>query len=288
MIKGDLDGSEIPDPGDGLGVVARTGVCGFDAREKSNGTGMAPRVAIRPRIDAHELQFRRLQPCFLHQLAFRRLLDSFTDIDESTRQSQFSLEWRFLPSNHKHTAAGIDNDAVDSKKWRFGRRHGSSTSVQSAALKRATSAALLLYRRRNGLEVLLAHLGGPFWRKKDDGAWTIPKGEIHLGEEPRKAAFREFAEETGYTAGGQALPLGSLRQAGGKWVHAWAVEEDWDPAALVSNTFSLEWPPRSGRTQQFPEIDRAAWFDIPSARSKILKSQSPFLDRLEEILSRGG
>ncbi len=153
-------------------------------------------------------------------------------------------------------------------------------------MKTVASAGLLLYRRRKGLEVLLAHPGGPFWRNKDDGAWTVPKGEIHDGEDTYEAAVREFAEETGHVVQGQALPLGSLRQAGGKHVYAWAVEAEWDPVALVSNTFTIEWPPRSGRTAQFPEIDRAAWFDISSARSKILKSQSEFLDRLENELAQ--
>jgi predicted NUDIX family NTP pyrophosphohydrolase len=152
-------------------------------------------------------------------------------------------------------------------------------------VKTTSSAGLLLYRRSKGLEVLLAHPGGPYWRNKDDGAWTIPKGEILEGEDPYEAAIREFAEETGYSAGGQALSLGSLRQAGGKRVHAWAVESDWDPATLISNSFRLEWPPRSGRTEQFPEIDRTAWFDIPAAYTKILKSQSEFLTRLERGLA---
>ncbi|MBS0233231.1 MAG: NUDIX domain-containing protein [Proteobacteria bacterium] len=153
-------------------------------------------------------------------------------------------------------------------------------------MKTAASAGLLLYRRRKGLEVLLAHPGGPYWRNKDDGAWTVPKGEIHDGEDPYEAAIREFAEETGYVVQGQALSLGSLRQAGGKHVYAWAAEEEWDPVTLVSNTFTIEWPPRSGRTAHFPEIDRAAWFDLHSARLKILKSQSEFLDRLEKQLAQ--
>jgi predicted NUDIX family NTP pyrophosphohydrolase len=149
-----------------------------------------------------------------------------------------------------------------------------------------TSAGLLLFRRRHGLEVLLAHPGGPFWRNKDDRAWGIPKGEIEAGEDPLVAARREFAEETGHLADGPALPLGSLRQAGGKWVHAWAVEKDWDPERLVSNTFSMAWPPRSGRIEEFPEIDRAAWFDLATAHRKILKSQLEFLTRLESALAQ--
>jgi predicted NUDIX family NTP pyrophosphohydrolase len=148
-------------------------------------------------------------------------------------------------------------------------------------MKTIASAGLLLYRHRSGLEVLLAHPGGPYWRKKDDGAWTVPKGEIGEGEDYYVAAVREFKEETGYAPKGKPTSLGSVRQAGGKFVHVWALEDDWEPEALVSNLFSMEWPPRSGLKQEFPEIDRAAWFDIATARRKILKSQSEFLARLE-------
>ncbi len=151
-------------------------------------------------------------------------------------------------------------------------------------MKTTASAGLLLFRNRDGLEVLLAHPGGPYWRNKDDGAWTIPKGEILEGEAAYDAAIREFAEETGSTPQGSLVSLGYVKQAGGKLVHAWAVEEDWNPEGLVSNTFSIEWPPRSGQTQLFPEIDRAQWFDIKTAYTKILKSQSEFLDRLELLL----
>jgi predicted NUDIX family NTP pyrophosphohydrolase len=153
-------------------------------------------------------------------------------------------------------------------------------------LKSKVSAGVLLFRRRNGLEVLLAHAGGPFWQRKDDGAWMLPKGEIQEGEDARAAAQREFAEETGHSPQGTWFSLGSLRQSGGKLVHAWAVEGDWNPTALVSNTFSLEWPPHSGRSQTFPEIDRAQWFDLETARTKIIKSQAEFLDRLEAELGR--
>ena len=130
--------------------------------------------------------------------------------------------------------------------------------------------------------MLLAHPGGPYWRNKDNGAWTIPKGEIHAGEDPYVAALREFTEETGFHPRGEALPLGTVRQAGGKLVHVWAIEDDWDPGRLVSNAFDMEWPPRSGRLQSFPEIDRAAWFALSEARERILKSQREFLDRLEQ------
>lgn len=146
------------------------------------------------------------------------------------------------------------------------------------------SAGLLLYRSgAEGLEVLLVHPGGPFWRAKDDGAWTIPKGEIEEGEDELAAARREFGEETGWRPAGAAHDLGSVRQAGGKRVRVWAVAGDWDPAKLASNSFSVEWPPRSGRLQEFPEADRAAWFSLAAARRKILKSQIAFLDRLAAL-----
>jgi predicted NUDIX family NTP pyrophosphohydrolase len=143
------------------------------------------------------------------------------------------------------------------------------------------SAGLLLFRRKdNGIEVLLAHPGGPFWVKKDEGAWSIPKGEFADGEEPLAAAKREFEEEMGVPAEGEVIPLEPLKQPGGKVVYAWALSQDFDPAALNSNMFSMEWPPKSGKQQQFPEVDRAAWFDMASARRKILPGQAPFLDRL--------
>jgi len=133
---------------------------------------------------------------------------------------------------------------------------------------------------------LLAHPGGPFWSRKDQGVWTIPKGLIGPSESLLSAAQREFAEETGYRPGGEAIPLGSAKQPGGKVVHVWAIEGDWDPVDLQSNTFEMEWPPRSGRRQSFPEIDRASWFGIVEARLKILKGQAAFLDHLLETLGR--
>ncbi|WP_082072796.1 NUDIX domain-containing protein [Hyphomicrobium sp. 99] len=154
-------------------------------------------------------------------------------------------------------------------------------------MKTATSAGLLLYRDRNGLEVMLGHPGGPYWRKKDDGSWTVPKGEVIGGEDLYKAALREFVEEIGFHPKGSAVPLGSVRQAGGKCVHVWAIEDDWNPETLVSNTFSIEWPPRSGRMQDFPEIDRAQWFDLATAHAKILKSQAEFLNRLALLRQSG-
>ncbi len=143
------------------------------------------------------------------------------------------------------------------------------------------SAGLLLFRETpEGVEVLLVHPGGPYWAKKDDGAWSIPKGEFRDDEEPLAAARREFEEEMGRPVDGDFLPLEPLKQPSGKRVLAWAVDADFDPSALQSNTFSMEWPPKSGRQQQFPEVDRAAWFDIHAAKQKILKGQAPFLDQL--------
>jgi predicted NUDIX family NTP pyrophosphohydrolase len=149
------------------------------------------------------------------------------------------------------------------------------------------SAGLVMFRERDGeLEVLLVHPGGPFWAKKDDGAWSIPKGEIDEGEDPLAAARREVVEELGAAPDGLFIPLEPVRQAGGKVVHAWAIEADVDAASITSNTFQMEWPPRSGRRQTFPEVDRAAWFTIAQARSKILRGQLPLLDGLAHTRSR--
>jgi predicted NUDIX family NTP pyrophosphohydrolase len=147
------------------------------------------------------------------------------------------------------------------------------------------SAGLLLFRENGpALEVLLVHPGGPFWAKKDDSSWSIPKGEFGSDEDPLTAARREFEEETGTSPEGDFLPLTPLRQPGGKLVVAWALRSDFDTSTLKSNLFSMEWPPKSGRQQQFPEIDRAGWFDIETARRKILKGQAPFLDQLVEAV----
>jgi predicted NUDIX family NTP pyrophosphohydrolase len=144
------------------------------------------------------------------------------------------------------------------------------------------SAGILVYRQQDdALRVLLAHPGGPFWRNKDAGAWSIPKGEISEGEDHLAAAVREFEEETGIGLSGDFLPLGEIKQKGGKVVHAWAHEAAIDARAIKSNTFEIEWPPRSGRRESVPEIDRAEWFDLKEARQKILPSQVPLLDRLE-------
>jgi predicted NUDIX family NTP pyrophosphohydrolase len=146
------------------------------------------------------------------------------------------------------------------------------------------TAGLLLFRRVDELEVFLIHPGGPFWAKKDAGAWSLPKGELAEGEEPLAAAKREFSEETGFPIDGEFLRLEPLKQSGGKVVHAWAVEADCDPAELRSNRFSMEWPPKSGRTQEFPEVDRGGWFNMAEARQKILAKQSGFLDQLRALL----
>jgi predicted NUDIX family NTP pyrophosphohydrolase len=149
------------------------------------------------------------------------------------------------------------------------------------------SAGILMYQRRPGeLLVLLVHPGGPYWRKKDVGAWSIPKGELTPGEDPEAVARREFAEELGATPTGPLEDLGEVRQPGGKRVRAFAMEGLLDVAAIRSNKFELEWPPRSGRIQTFPEVDRAEWFSIPLAREKILGGQRPFLDRLEQAHKR--
>jgi predicted NUDIX family NTP pyrophosphohydrolase len=148
------------------------------------------------------------------------------------------------------------------------------------------SAGLLMYRRAvsGEVEVFLVHPGGPFWAKKDKGAWSISKGEYGEGEQPLEAAKREFEEETGFRSQGELLELGQVKQSGGKIVSAWAFQGDYDPANMVSNLCRLEWPPRSGRMIEFPEVDRGGWFGIAHAKEQILKSQEPFLDRLQQML----
>lgn len=149
---------------------------------------------------------------------------------------------------------------------------------------RKRSAGLLLFRESRGvLEVLLVHPGGPFWARKDAGAWSIPKGEFDADEEPLAAARREFAEETGTAVDGEFIELQPVRQPSGKVVHAWAVRADFDPAQLRSNTFSMEWPPKSGQLREFPEVDRAAWFALDQARAKIQPGQLPLLDQLNRL-----
>jgi predicted NUDIX family NTP pyrophosphohydrolase len=144
----------------------------------------------------------------------------------------------------------------------------------------AKSAGLLMYRRREQLEVFLVHPGGPFWEKKDLTAWTLPKGEYDDNEEPLAAAIREFREETGFASSEPYLDLGTIRQANGKLVHAWAFEGDCDPALLVSNTCEIEWPPRSNRRMTIPEVDRGAWFTLDDARERVFRGQQPLLEAL--------
>jgi predicted NUDIX family NTP pyrophosphohydrolase len=150
----------------------------------------------------------------------------------------------------------------------------------------ASSAGILMYRdTRKSLEVLLVHPGGPFWRNKDEGAWSIPKGEVNSGENLEQVGRREFMEELGSAAAEPLRSLGEIRQRGGKRVHAFAVRGDLDVQSVASNTFEMQWPPGSGRLQAFPEIDRAAWFTLPVARTKILEGQRPLLDRLEQFVA---
>jgi predicted NUDIX family NTP pyrophosphohydrolase len=148
------------------------------------------------------------------------------------------------------------------------------------------SAGLLLYRQAdNRLEVLLVHLGGPYWQRKDKGAWTFPRGEVETGEDYLAAAIREFTEETGWQPQGPYLALGEVRSRSGKTIYAWAFRGFCDPSTLRSNLFEIEWPPKSGRHQQFPEIDRAGFFTVGEAQTKIIVSELPFLSRLTEQLA---
>ena len=151
-----------------------------------------------------------------------------------------------------------------------------------------TSAGLILFRERDGrLEFLLGHMGGPYWARSDEGAWSIPKGELGDGEDALAGARREFAEELGHAPpGGPLLELGEVRQRAGKRVVAFAVAGDFDPAQLVPGTFEMQWPPRSGRRARFPEIDRVAWFDLPTARTKVVKGQLELLERLAQARRR--
>ncbi|HSE60275.1 MAG TPA: NUDIX domain-containing protein [Nitrospiraceae bacterium] len=150
-------------------------------------------------------------------------------------------------------------------------------------MARKLSAGIILYRRREtGLEVLIVHPGGPFWAKKDEGAWSIPKGEYVEGEDPLSVAKREFYEETGSALTGPCLELSPAKQPSGKIIRAWAVEGDLDATAIRSNSFSLEWPPRSGRVQSFPEVDRACWYALEQAKVKLLPGQRAFLEELRQ------
>jgi predicted NUDIX family NTP pyrophosphohydrolase len=155
------------------------------------------------------------------------------------------------------------------------------------ALSGKRSAGLLMYRRKgSAVEVLLVHPGGPFWAKKDEGAWSLPKGIIDPGEDELLAAIREFEEETGFTAEGDFIALTPRRQPSGKIIYAWAIEGDGDPSVMKSNTFTMEWPPRSGEMGEFPEADRVEWFDIESAKSKIIRGQKGFIEEFENFIQR--
>jgi predicted NUDIX family NTP pyrophosphohydrolase len=156
----------------------------------------------------------------------------------------------------------------------------------SMSRKVEVSAGILPFRRRGELQVLLGHPGGPYWTKKDAGAWTIPKGLVDPGEDLLAAALREFTEETGFSARGPFTPLSSVKQKSGKTVHAFACKGDFDPAKLAGDTFEIEWPPRSGRRKSFAEIDRVAWFGPTAAREKILGYQRPLLDELEAVMAK--
>jgi len=144
------------------------------------------------------------------------------------------------------------------------------------------SAGLLVFRRRNGIEVLLAHPGGPYWARKDDGVWSIPKGLVELGADLLATARREFTEETGFVAKGPFVELAPVKQKSGKVVHAFACEADLDLAQLASNQFEIEWPPRSGKRQRFPEVDRVEYFDLATAARKILPYQQPWLKQITD------
>jgi len=152
-------------------------------------------------------------------------------------------------------------------------------------MAKKTSAGLLLYRRCGELEVLLVHPGGPFWAKKDAGSWSVPKGEFLEGEDPLQVARREFTEETGFTVDGDFYRFNPVKQLGGKVIYVWAIEADCDATRARSNLFSLEWPPKSGRMQQFPEVDRVEWFTVDEARKRINKGQVPLLDQLVSMLN---
>jgi predicted NUDIX family NTP pyrophosphohydrolase len=148
------------------------------------------------------------------------------------------------------------------------------------------SAGLLMYRKKDeAIEFLLVHPGGPLWAKKDLGMWSIPKGELGPDEDPLEAAKREFREETGFIPSGQFIPLAPVKLKSGKTIQAWAFEGDCDPSAIRSNAFSMEWPPRSGKQQEFPEVDRAAWFDIEAAKKKINQGQAALLEELGKMLA---
>ena len=178
-------------------------------------------------------------------------------------------------------------DPGPSEHLRGSTRLRSIAATQSRPMPQRSAGILLFRRKGRAIEVLLVHPGGPFWASKDNGAWGIPKGGYEPGEDPLAAAKREFAEETGGRVEGETVALGSFRQSAAKIVDVWAVEGDFDPATLRSNTFSMEWPPRSGRMREVPEVDRADWFTPGEAARRILKGQRPVLDALWQRLGLG-
>ena len=188
-------------------------------------------------------------------------------------------------SGRRHTADS--NDPSPRRAGGSSRRRGETSSGSRAGALRGPSAGIVLYRGESAsLEVLLVHPGGPWWRRQEKGAWSIPKGECMPDEEAYSAARREFAEELGVTPpAGEALPLGEIRQKAGKRVLAWALPGDLDASAVKSNTFTVEWPPRSGQFRKFPEVDRAQWFGLDAAREKINPAQEQLLDRLKAALA---
>ncbi|MGA8037686.1 MAG: NUDIX domain-containing protein [Candidatus Acidiferrales bacterium] len=183
------------------------------------------------------------------------------------------------------TACGFQNRIAQSHEFSFNRISDSKRPPGVQVPRR--SAGILMYRKKGKVvKVFLAHPGGPFWSKKEAGAWTMPKGEFEPGEEPLAAAVREFQEETGFAVAGEFLDLGTVKQRSGKMVYAWAVEGNCDASALVSNTCEIEWPPRSGRKIEIPEVDRGGWFSMADAREKIMIEQLPFLDALAKKLEK--
>ena len=192
-------------------------------------------------------------------------LPSISGVPETHRASDGSwLRWSLLPRRRRVATHSLSGETELPKQ----------------------SAGILFFRRTSGgLEVVLVHPGGPFWTRKDLGAWSIPKGEFTEPEDPREAAVREVREETGAEVSGELWPLTPIKQKGGKTVYAWASETDWDTSRLHSNTFQMEFPPRSGQMAEFPEVDRAEWFTIATAREKILPAQQPLLDQLVALLS---
>jgi predicted NUDIX family NTP pyrophosphohydrolase len=180
------------------------------------------------------------------------------------------------------TSPALSFQAATALVWKDGDIH--QAEIENAIdcpIMAQHSAGILMYRRKKGvLECLLVHPGGPFWSKRDNGSWSIPKGLYDNGEDAFAAAQREFTEETGFTANGEFLGLGSFKQPSGKTISVWAVEGDCDLAEFRSNEFSMEWPPRSGRTAQFPEVDRAGWFSAPQASQKLTRGQMPIVQAL--------